>query len=81
MLALLGRAAVEAVAAERRASARPPLPHPIAASASYLSPVPVGEVLLDVAVLRAGRTQTATRVTLTTPDGELRAEALVTCGG
>jgi len=79
VLALMGRAAVEAVAVDREAAGRPPLPHPIAASATYLSPVPVGPVLLDVAVLRAGRTQTATRVTLTTPDGEVRAEALVTC--
>lgn len=79
VLALLGRAAVEVVAADRAAAGRPPLPHPIAASATYLSPVPVGPVHLDVTVLRAGRTQTATRVTLSTPDGEVRAEALVTC--
>ncbi|GAA4349833.1 thioesterase family protein [Angustibacter luteus] len=79
VLALMGRAAVLGVAAEREAAGRPPLPHPIAASATYLSPVPVGRVLLDVTVLRAGRTQSATRVTLRTPDGELRAEALVTC--
>lgn len=79
VLALMGRAAVEVVAADREAAGRPPLPHPIAASATYLSPAPVGPVLLDVVVLRAGRTQTATRVTLSTPDGEVRAEALVTC--
>jgi acyl-coenzyme A thioesterase PaaI-like protein len=78
-LALMARAAVEHVAGERSAAERPPLPHPIAATATYLSPVPFGPVELHVTVLRSGRTQTATRVRLMSPDGELRAEALVTC--
>ncbi|GAB3596532.1 thioesterase family protein [Angustibacter peucedani] len=77
-LALLARAALAEVASVRAAAGQGALPHPLAATASYLSPVPFGPVALEVAVLRNGRTQVATRVRLTSPDGELRAEGLVT---
>ncbi len=79
-LALLARAAIDHVAQVREAGGRPPLPHPLAATATYLSPVPAGPVRLVVAVLRDGRSQVATRVSLATPDGEVRAEAFVTVG-
>ncbi len=69
LLALLGRAA---------AVVSPP--HVLAASATYLSPVPPGEVELVVEVLREGRSTSVLRVGLRTPDGQPRVEALVTCG-
>lgn len=71
LLAVLGRAA-GAVGA----------PHHdvVAATATYLSPVPPGPVGLVVDVLRRGRSTSVLRVRLQTLDDEPRVEALVTCG-
>lgn len=71
LLALVGRAAA-AVAGDHE--------QVVAASATYLSPVPAGEAHLLVDVLRRGRSTAVLRVRVQSPDGEPRVEAHVTCG-
>lgn len=74
LLALIGRAATTVSAAAG------PHEHPVAATATYLSPIPAGAAELVVDVLRRGRSTSVLRVRLQSPDGEPRVEALVTCG-
>jgi hypothetical protein len=54
-------------------------PHVIAATATYLSPTPFGQVRLEVEELRRGRSSSVLRSRLLTGD-DLRVEATITCG-
>jgi acyl-coenzyme A thioesterase PaaI-like protein len=75
LLALAARAALEHLG-----GATCPTPHPVAATATYLSPVPAGPVHLSALTLRTGRTTSVVRVGLADEAGEPRLEALVTFG-
>ena len=69
LLALVARAGVEAAGQ----------PHPLAVSAHFLSPADPGPAELEAHRLRAGRSLSTTRVTLS-QEGQARLETLVTAG-
>lgn len=72
LLAVLGRAAVEAVGQDDR--------HVVAATSSYVSPPTVGPATVVTEVLRRGRTASQVRARLV-QEGAARVEALLTVAG
>lgn len=71
LLAILAKAAIATSDGQH--------PHPVAASAMYLSPPAVGKATVEVTPLRQGRTVSQFRTTLS-QDGAPRMEALLTLG-
>src|SRR4051812_30303600 len=76
LLAVLGRAALAELAATDEGRT---FPHPLVASAHYVSSPEPGPATVQVVVLRRGNRTAQTRVSLSTASG-LGVEALVTCG-
>ena len=55
-------------------------PHVIAATGTFLSAAPFGDVRLEVEELRRGRSSSVFRSRLLSENGEPRVEAMITCG-
>lgn len=71
LLALLARAAVDAATADH--------PHPVAVAAQFVAAPAAGPAVVDVEVVREGRSVSQVRAVLTA-SGQRRVEALVTLG-
>lgn len=69
--------ALRAIAAELRGAGQ----RPVSATTIFCAPVPAGELVIDVTVLRRGKVASQARATLSAVGGELGLEVVATFGG